>query len=287
MAGIRRISKYMTGLVAASWLAACGSSDTEDATPSAPAPRAESNMQRPTGVVAPAERVAAPLHEDTSDLNMPAQMLGVDLPILMSGAEPFWSGSIEGGWITLDRPGLPLIEVPIPELPDAVNGGLTFDAEGLNLSFSEGGCETGDAALGVLIVFEEAEYIGCAGTATPDVRTDVEVPAWYEMIPGSLTAIDSCLAEAAGPRFVRALYPREEGTVGMILVDTVGRYEECGAELETGALGFFDPVSADQAEIWFDGDVMFAREGQATECNILLEAPLDASVGQFHPAGCR
>ncbi len=283
----RHISKFLFGAMAASVLAACGGTETQEPSAEAITSEPSDNMERPTGVVPRAERVAAPVVQEPLDLNTPDEILGVELPIIMSGTEPFWSGSLEGGWITLDRPGLPLIEVPIPQLPDPGNGRMRFEAEGLDITLATGGCEAADSALSVTVLFEDAEYVGCAGMVGPEVRDGVDLPLWYEMIPRSLTAIDACLEAAGGPRFVRALYPREEGTVGMILVDEVGRYEECGAELNSGALGFFDPVTSEQAAIWFDGDVMFARADGGTSCNIQLSSPLDASLGHFHPKGCR
>lgn len=287
MTGIRHISKFMISAIAASALASCGGTDTEERSDTSSSIAQTGNIERPVVIASEAERVTAPVIEEPVVLNMTDEILGVDLPIIMSGTEPFWSGSFEGGWITLDRPGLPLIEVPIPELPDAGNGRMRFNTEGLDITLATGGCEAADSELSVTVLFEDAEYVGCAGMETTEIRDGGDLPLWYQLVPGSIEAIDACLEAADGPRFVRALYPREQGTVGMILVDGVGRYEECGAEVDTGELGFFDPVSPEQAAVWFDGDVMFARADSGTGCNIQLSSPLDASLGQFHPKGCR
>ena len=223
MTGIRHISKFMLCAAAASALASCGGTESEERSDAASSTMQASNIERPVVIASETERVTAAVIEEPVVLNMPDEILGVDLPIIMSGTEPFWSGSFEGGWITLDRPGLPLIEVPIPELPDAGNGRMRFNTEGLNITLATGGCEAADSELSVTVLFEDAEYVGCAGMETTEVRDGGDLPLWYQLVPGSIEAIDACLEAAAGPRFVRALYPREQGTVGMILIDGVGR----------------------------------------------------------------
>lgn len=235
------------------------------------------------------DRASAPLVPQESVNAEPIVIFGEETPIRFVGQEPDWEAIVDEGWIVFERPGLPLIEAPIPELPEPGGDRLSFEAGRLTLTFQKDACETPAGTLSIKIDHDEVAYQGCGGHQTEAAPEAVEV-SWTGLIYDVLPAIDACLEAADGPRLIRALYPREENTVGMILMDDVGRYDECGANAEEGEISFFDPVTADQAEIWFEGDAVFERAESGAECR--ARAPqLDVIVGDdfgiMHPAGCR
>ncbi|MAI91621.1 hypothetical protein [Ponticaulis sp.] len=268
-------------------LTACGGTETE--APQVSETVASTSPQAPAPASTPTQSVVQPLGPADDELNTPETLLGVSLPIHMSGDEPFWTGSLAEGWITFERPGLPLVEVPLPELDETATGSLAFEAEDVAITLAAGGCGIGDGPLNVTLVFQEIEYFGCAGAEDDLPGGEFSIPSWSELIPVAQGAIDACLEQAGGPRHIRALYPREEGTVGMILMDAAGRYEECGAELDTSAVSFFDPVSEDQAVIWFEGSAIFSRAGMSPECaagDQASDVVIENDLGVFHPQGC-
>ncbi|MAP93692.1 MAG: hypothetical protein CMK07_01960 [Ponticaulis sp.] len=269
-------------------LAACGGSETEE-------PEIEVTpvevAERPV-LISPERSQPAkatdPLVEDDVIIRTPVSIFGLETPFVASGTEPFWKAEFAEGWIVFDRPGLPLVEVPLPELPEGGSGSMMFDAEALTVSLSRTGCEGG--AIAVTIEFEDIHYDGCTGERTNDAPVMADDVMWEGLIESYLPAIDACLAQAEGGRLIRALYPREENTVGMILMDDVGRFEECGANSQSGQISFFDPIMPDQAAIWFDGPAVFARSGGSPACvsaNAELDIDVGADVGTLYPAGCR
>ena len=67
-------------------------------------------------------RIMNPVVEVTPDIDVqsveepvrdPTDILGQMTPILATGSEPFWTLEIGTDWIVFNRPGLPLIEVPM------------------------------------------------------------------------------------------------------------------------------------------------------------------------------
>lgn len=265
----------------AAMLAACGVPEPQE---SVALPEVTPTPAR-TFTPTPRPTLQAPVAEVRTAGAEPGEILGLPTPLLASGEEPYWTAEFAEGWITFSRPGLPLVEVPMPELPANQSGTLSFQAERLGIVLETSVCGDVADALPVTITFEEVEYLGCAVSGEINPAVSVETN-WQELIPTSLTAIDACLAATDGPRLLRALYPREEGTVGMILVDSVGRYEECGAETETGDVAFLDPIMPDQAEIWFEGEAIFSRSGTSLVCRETgVEFDVDGA-GVFHPAGC-
>ncbi len=214
----------------------------------------------------------------------PPTILGQATPLFATGSEPYWTAQFADGWLMFERPGLPLVEVPIPEFSET-DGQASFSAENVEVSLVSGACENAAGPLQVTITFEEVEYFGCAGEANGAENPGLEDISWKDMIAPSVKALDACLDEASGQRRVMALYPREPGTVGMILGDQFGGYEECGADVETGDVLFMDPMSADQAEAWMTGAV-FVREGKGAACKTDSEE-VGNGLGAFHPKGCR
>lgn len=221
----------------------------------------------------------------------PDLILGEETPLFASGNEPFWTAEIGKGWIVFERPGLPLVEVPVPEF-DETGDQITFTSQGLSLELTRAGCEGDNGTLGVVIKFEAVEhegetediaYHGCAGSTGKIKSSGTSTISWKDLIQPSLAAIDACL-EAAGPEhLIVALYPREPGTVGMILGDRVGGYKECGADTETGEVYFLDPMSADQASEWMNG-AAFVRKGQSAACK--AGVPIEGDAGRYLPEGC-
>lgn len=278
--GSFRSSILLTSIAAI--LAACGGSETQESVIPAVATPTPASTYTPT----PRPTLQTPVAEIRSAGAEPDEILGLSTPLLASGNEPYWTAEFAEGWITFTRPGLPLVEVPMPDLPEAQSGTLSIEAERLRVVLAEEACGEVADALSVTITFEEVDYFGCAASGEINPAVSVETN-WQELIPSSLKAIDACLAATDGPRLLRALYPREEGTVGMILVDSVGRYEECGAELDAGDVAFLDPITPDQAEIWFEGEAVFSRTGTRLVCRETgAEFDVDGA-GVFHPAGCR
>lgn len=213
-------------------------------------------------------------------------LLGFETPVLASGAEPFWTAEIDGNWITFDRPGLPLVEVPMPEKTHAVEDSLSFSSEGLDVVLSASGCNASKSSLSVTLTFEEIEYSGCAGMVDVGDANGHSI-SWKPLIATSLDEIDACLATTDGPRYIRALYPREAGTIGMILMDDVGRLEECGADTETGEVAFLDPVTRDQASIWLAGPAVFSRADSGLTCaGSEASGELIEGAGEYYPSGC-
>lgn len=279
-------------LILALGLSACGKAEEPAATPDALEMSANTLPQEGEPAVEQPDRASAPLVPQAEINTDPVTILGETTPIRFVGQEPDWEAILDEGWIVFERPGLPLIEAPIPELPDAAAGQLSFEAGTLSLEFVSAGCESVIGTLAVTILYEDVSYQGCGGAQEAD---DDEMPeaievSWQGLIYEYLPAIDACLDAADGPRLIRALYPREGNTAGMILMDEVGRYEECGADAETADISFFDPVTADQAEIWFEGDAVFERGEDGPPCRA-VEPMLDLIIGDdfgiMHPAGCR
>lgn len=290
-----RVDLWHSGgmLLLALVLAGCG----KDAQTSGPVAEAErpideavpppAGLQAETPAVPQPDRASAPLVSDTEIDTTPVTIFGQSTPIIVLGEEPAWEARFEAGWIEFERPGLPLVEVPLPDLPAPSSGILSFKAGNVLVTITEDGCETAAGSLGVQISFDEVEYEGC-GRARNSTDTEVAEVSWQDLISDHVTAIDACLSEADGLRFIRALYPREEDTVGMILVDELGRYEECGAQTSTGEISFFDPVMPDQADMWIDGPGMFARSGKSPECDSVSSqgGVQIGEIGTLHPAGC-
>ena len=224
----------------------------------------------------------------------PESILGQATPLFGSGNEPYWTVEIDKGWIVFERPGLPLVEVPVPEFTEAGDT-LSLKPEGLSMTLTKNGCEGEKSSLGVVITFEEVEYqdtteaieyLGCAGTA-PEADTDTTrlgTHAWKELIKPSIKAVDACLKQAGSEKLIVSVYPREPGTVGMIFRDAVGGYEECGADTVTGEVYFLDPMSADMAKDWMNG-AAFVRSGQPLKCRAGGEA-LENGIGEYLPKGC-
>lgn len=279
-------------LILAIGLSACGKAADSADVPDALEMSANDLPQEGEPALVQPDRASAPLVPQTEINTDPVTILGETTPIRIVGQEPDWEAVLDDGWIVFERPGLPLIEAPIPELPDATAGSLTFEAGTLSVEFTENGCESVIGTLAVTIQYDEVSYQGCGGAQADD---DDDMPeaidvSWQGLIYEYLPAIDACLDAADGPRLIRALYPREGNTAGMILMDEVGRYEECGADAETAEISFFDPVTVDQAEIWFDGDAVFERGEGGPTCKA-VEPMLDLIIGDdfgiMHPAGCR
>ena len=175
------------------------------------------------------------------------------------------------------------MEVPLPEL--AQNGNtVRFVSEDVSVSLSAGNCDPEVGPLVVVINYEEVEYQGCAGSLhDAEVGPSGDI-SWKNLIRPSLKAIDSCLEAADDQRLLRALYPREPGTVGMILTDAVGRMEECGADTETGEVYFIDPMSPEQADEWISGSAEFSRADTGLICS--RGEPLADGLGVCGPSGC-
>lgn len=257
------------------WLAACGNTTEPVSVPSEDARKAD--MPVPGDELPYSEPLVAP-----SGVAPVRSLLGHEIPILATGSEPFWSAEIDSRWMVFKRPGLPMIEVPLPEIAEGASPTVSFDSEGLGVSLSATGCEGASDRLKVVVTYEETAYAGCAGSG--EAETDF---SWEPMIKTSLAAIDGCLSEAGGERHIRALYPREAGTIGMILIDEVGHMEECGADSETGAVVFLDPVTPQQAGDWLTGPAVFSREGNGLACASSGQADrMIEGAGVFHPSGC-
>lgn len=274
------------------FLAACGDKKDEGIEAKPKRPDAEELVIETTPPVETAGTEVPASRPEALPVNAfsPETIMGADAPLLALGTEPYWTAEIGEGWITFDRPGLPLVEVPLPEFDDQANQ-ITLVSEGLSLSMTKVGCTGDTGSIGVIVSYEEVEfdgnsegvqYLGCAGSANGAHALDAGDSSWKDLITPSLPAIDACLEKADGGRLISALYPREPGTVGMILSDKFGGYEECGADTETGEVYFLDPMSASQAEDWMTG-AAFIRTGETFKC-IPGE---DITEGVFLPNGCK
>lgn len=244
-----------------------------------------------TGKVGPSIKDRLPLDDLGKGGYAPDLILGEDTPLFASGNEPFWTAEIGKGWIVFERPGLPLVEVPVPEFDDTGDQ-ITFTSQGLSLELTRAGCEGDSGTLGVVIKFEAVEhegeteeisYHGCAGSTGKIKSSGTSTISWKDLVQPSLTAIDACLTTAGSDQLIVALYPREPGTVGMILGDKVGSYSECGADTETGEVYFLDPMSGEQAAEWMNG-AAFIRKGQNLACR--AGVPINGDVGEYLPDGC-
>jgi uncharacterized membrane protein len=283
---------YRSVLAASVFLVACGGNKDESVEPKPVRPDAEELVietvpsVETAGTSVPAVRPEIP----PPDAFSPETIMGEGAPLLAVGTEPYWTAEIGDGWITFDRPGLPLVEVPLPEF-DTTASQIELISEGLSLSMTKNGCTGDTGSIGVIIAHEEVEfdgnregvqYLGCAGSSNGAHAMDAGDSSWKDLITPSLSAIDACLAAAEGERLITGLYPREPGTVGMILGDKFGSYEECGADTETGEVYFLDPMSVSQAEDWMTG-AAFIREGTNFKC-----MPGEAlAEGEFLPNGCK
>tara|TARA_Y100000052_G_scaffold27583_1_gene36856 strand:+ start:77004 stop:77756 length:753 start_codon:yes stop_codon:yes gene_type:complete len=235
------------------------------------------------------DRASAPLVSEETVRADPVTIFDMQTPVRAVGQEPDWEVIFEDGWIVFERPGLPLVEVPLPELPDGANGVMEFDAGRMRVTLTRDGCDGPGGSLDVRIGFEDVTYVGCGGSHEGSVAQAASV-SWQNLIVDYGPAIDACLSEASGKRLVRALYPREENTVGMILVDEIGRHEECGANSVSGEISFFDPVTTDQAEIWLDGPAVFARSELGLVCSSVSpqqDIEIGDGFGVLYPAGCK
>ena len=209
------------------------------------------------------------------------------LPLLASGSEPFWTAEVDRQWIVFERPGLPLIEVPIEAFENS-DEQVTLTSGDLTVSLTRSACVSASGSenpLSMTIAYDEIDYQGCAGPSDSEGAHVGEDADWKPLIVSSLTAIDACLEAAVEPRLVRALYPREPGTVGMVLEDEIGQLEECGADLQTGELYFLDPISQQQAQAWISGPASFARAGHSPVCE--SGSVLENGIGSYHPSGCK
>lgn len=292
MSGSRKVLRRSV-LAAAIILAACGGGKDK----SSHAPEVENvDAEDLTIDVAPPVTTAGTEISSSEDGNFagagfsPETILGETAPLLAIGTEPYWTAEIGEGWIVFDRPGLPLVEVPLPEFKDT-GGAISLQSEGISMTLTPGGCDEGQGSISVVVAYEAVEteggneginYIGCAGAAGGAQALDGGDSSWKDLIEPSQTAINACLTTAVEDRLILALYPREPGTVGMILGDKLGGYEECGADTETGEVYFFDPMSADQAEDWMTG-AAFLPEGANFKC----ADGEDFAGGIFLPNGCR
>lgn len=270
-------------------LVACGG--TEEPTPAPePSEAAETLAPDPGGPALPQpERASAPLVDAAEVETDPVTIFGLQTPIYGVGQEPDWEIVFEEGWLVFDRPGLPLVEVPLPDLPAESNGVIEFAAGSMQVTLTQNACEGPGGSLEVQIGYEDVTYVGCGGEFEPDA-IQAESVSWEMLILDSQLAINSCLQSASGKRLVRALYPREEGIVGMILIDEIGRFEECGANSESGEISFFDPVTSDQAEIWLEGPAIFAHSELSPACQSASpqqDIAIGNGFGVLHPAGCR
>lgn len=246
----------------------------------------------PVGPVDPTPEDTGTIGSDLSPGYMAESILGETLPVFASGNEPFWTAEIGNGWIVFERPGLPLVEVPVPEFEESGDQ-VNLKADGLHLQLSKSGCRDEPGSLGIVIKFEAVEfegesedisYVGCAGSASGLKQDGTQALAWKDLITPSIMAIDACLDQHSDHQLIVALYPREPGTVGMILSDERGSYFECGADTETGEIYFLDPMTAAQAADWMTG-AAFVRSGQAISCQSDGDA-LESDAGLYFPQGC-
>lgn len=277
-------------LIMAMGLMACGkSTETVEPVEAVVVPEEESLPQTGEPAVPQPDRASAPL-VPKDDVNAePIIILGEETPIRFVGQEPDWEAIIDEGWVVFERPGLPLIEAPMPEIEDTSGGVLTLDAGKVQMIFTPAGCESPVGTLAVEIKYDDVSYQGCGGHQEESPPEPVDV-SWQGLIYDYLPAIDACLDAADGPRLVRALYPREGNTAGMILMDDVGRYDECGADATSGEISFFDPVTSEQAAVWLEGNAAFERAESGASCRAvqpMLDLIIGDDLGIMHPSGCR
>lgn len=211
----------------------------------------------------------------------PEQIFGHSLPLFATGNEPFWTAEIEGGWIVFERPGLPLVEVPLPAF-DVQQAVIEFSSEGLDVSLSDQACNDNLGPIQIKLTLNEDDYFGCVVSKNEQTIHAGSDYSWKDLISPSLKAIDGCLGTSDEGRFVEALYPREPGTVGMILRNAFGSYYECGADVETGEVYFVDAMAREQAEAWITG-AAFARVDKSPSCS--NGKPYE-DLGTFSAIGC-
>ncbi len=288
------IKKSWLGLTAASlalFIASCGNEETyvKGKSEVKDVDASDLVISNPEKSVSPAPKII--LTDEAKGGYEPESILGISTPLFASGNEPFWTAEIDKGWIVFERPGLPLVEVPVPEFTETGDK-LALVSDGLHVELEKGGCDGEAGPLKIVLKFgavetkdgtEDIEYFGCAGPASEIKSFGTNSLSWKEMIEPSLTAIDACLAQAGSDKLIVALYPREPGTVGMILGDKLGGYEECGADTQSGEVYFLDPMSGDQARDWMTG-AAFVRKGQPLSCK--AGDMLDSGAGEYLPNGC-
>lgn len=282
---MQRLGVYVGILASSVMLASCNgkTSDSQEVEDPVKVEARDLIIEAPDSVEAAGTKVTRkPETTENSEFAEPEQsVFGETMPVLATGTEPYWTAEIGGGWVSFERPGLPLVEVPLPEF-DRTRSPVSLTSEGLTLTLSET-CEDETGGLSVKISYQDVDYFGCAVSANGARTRGATEASWKDLIVPSLTAIDACLDQAGEPRLVLALYPREPGTVGMILGDELGGYEECGADTETGEVYFRDPMSADQARDWMSGEA-FARNGKSPGCR--AGEALESDLGAFSASGC-
>lgn len=281
---MRGFKSILASAVLAGALAACGGSEKTEVEVGSeqsadPAPGRNIN---PAVEVAPNIDVQ-PAEEPVRD---PTDILGQMTPILATGSEPFWTLEIGTDWIVFNRPGLPLIEVPMVD-PEQTEKQAQLASGEVSITVVQEACNGDADGRTVRLTFEEVEYLGCVGAADgPGALTEPEMSAWVGSVETHVDAIDVCLEAAGRARLVRNVFPREEGVVGILLSDQFGQLQDCGVETETSTLLFINPLGAGGLDGFLDGNAAFLRTGQDITCKGRAGDQIGDNLGRVFPQGC-